>query len=224
MADSFDFRTRHTSPGLRKSYHRPGTAPIVLRSEIANTVTLTLARDSLYPDGAPGTADPDPDDFEASITAPWYVAPTDASADGAKVAVLDEHGYRFVNLEPDTEYEIKVGMRGDDSTQSARTVRTLPAGHTPFYADLYLVATAAMGEVDLRWTDANDAGSGRYRVERSVDGGPFAEIERQPGSRTETADGLEPGWSGKQVAYRVFEWVGKQKLYSDEVSFVPLAR
>lgn len=54
--------------------------------------------------------------------------------------------------------------------------------------------------------------------------GPFAEIEKQPGSRTETADGLEPGWSGKQVAYRVFEWVGKQKLYSDEVSFVPQAR
>ena len=53
-----------------------------------------------------------------------------------------------------------------------------------------------------------------------MDGDPFAEIEKQPGSRTETTDGLEPGWSGKQVTHRVFEWAGKQKLYSDEVSFV----
>ena len=79
---------------------------------------------------------------------------------------------------------------------------------------------AVPGNAELSWTDTNYTGNGRYRVERSVDGGPFAETEKQPGSRTETTDGLEPGWSGKQVTYRVFEWVGKQKLYSEEVSFV----
>ena len=36
----------------------------------------------------------------------------------------------------------------------------------------------------------------------------------------ELDEGLFPEWRGKQIAYRVFEWVGNQKLYSDEISFV----
>ena len=94
------------------------------------------------------------------------------------------------------------------------------ANYTLPYSGMDLGVIAVPGNAELSWTDTNDTGNGRYRVERSVDGGPFAETEKQPGSRTETTDGLEPGWSGKQVTYRVFEWVGKQKLYSEEVSFV----
>ena len=90
-----------------------------------------------------------------------------------------------------------------------------------YYAGLNLAVTAVSGSADLSWTDANDTGSGRYRVERSVDGGPFVEIENQPGAGTDTADRLDPEWSGKHVTYRVFEWVGKQKLYSEPVSFTP---
>ena len=89
------------------------------------------------------------------------------------------------------------------------------------YAGLNLAVTAVSGSADLSWTDANDTGSGRYRVERSVDGGPFAEIENQPGAGTDTADRLDPEWSGKHVTYGVFEWVGSQKLYSEQVSFTP---
>ena len=147
------------------------------------------------------------------------------SADrGARFAdtVAGAVSYAFVNLEPDTEYEVRVGVRGDDSTQSALDVRTRPAGQSALRADLILGVTLSQpgGSVAVSWIDANDMGDGRYRVERSVDGGPFAEIERQPGSRTDAADSARPEWSGKQVSYRVFEWVGKQKLYSDEVSFV----
>ena len=135
--------------------------------------------------------------------------------------VQDSVSYRFVNLEPDAEYEVRVGARGDDSTQAARAVKTLPAGQMPYYAGLNLAVTAVPGSVDLSWTDNNDAGSDRYRVERSVDGGPFVEMENQPGAGTEIADRPDPAWSGKHVKYRVFEWVGSQKLYSERVSFTP---
>ena len=130
--------------------------------------------------------------------------------------------YRFVNLEPDTEYEIRVGVRGDDSTQAIRTVKTLPVGQMEYYSGLSLGATITSGIVNLSWADINDTGDGRYRVERSVDGEPFAEIAGQPGSATQVADSIKPEWSGKQVSYRVFEWVGKQKLYSDAISFVAM--
>ena len=143
--------------------------------------------------------------------------PTSKFADAAQDSVR----HRFVNLEPDTEYEVRVGVRGDDSTQATRIVKTLPAGQTEYYSGLGLGVVAVPGNVELSWTDINDTGNGRYRVERSVDGGPFVEIEKQPGASTETTDSVNPEWHGKQITYRVFEWVGKQKLYSDEVSFVP---
>ena len=96
----------------------------------------------------------------------------------------------------------------------------MPEGALPFHADLYPSVMVAGGTASLRWDDANGVGDGRYRVERSVDGGPFAEIENQPGAGTTTTDAVDSEWRGKQVSYRVFEWAGSQKLYSDEVSFV----
>ena len=134
--------------------------------------------------------------------------------------------YRFIGLSPDTEYEIGIGVRGDDETQQITKSKTLRAGERSFESGILATVSSSTlsGTADLHWIDTNYMGDDRYRVERSVDGGSFAEIEKQPGSKTETTDVLEPGWSGKQVTYRVFEWVGKQKLYSDEVSFVPQAR
>ena len=131
--------------------------------------------------------------------------------------------YRFIGLSPDTEYEIGIGVRGDDETQKTTKSKTLRAGERSFESGILATVSSdtLSGTAELHWIDTNYMGDDRYRVERSVDGGPFAEIEKQPGSRTETTDGLDPEWSGKQVTYRVFEWVGKQKLYSDEVSFVP---
>ena len=37
---------------------------------------------------------------------------------------------------------------------------------------------------------------------------------------TDGSGAVAQEWRGKQVSYRVFEWVGNQKLYSDEVSLV----
>ena len=149
-----------------------------------------------------------------------------SSSPNSKTADIasDSDRYVFVNLEPDTEYEVRVGVRGDDSTQSARTVRTMPEGALPFHADLYPSVAVTGDAASLRWMDVNGVGEGRYRVERSVDGGPFAQIENQPGAGTAVRDALDPEWRGKPVSYRVFEWVGSQKLYSDAVSFVPLPR
>ena len=136
----------------------------------------------------------------------------------ADIASGGQDSYRFVNLEPGTEYVATVGERGDDSTQASVKIRTTEAGTHPYDPGLYLSARQDGDTVRLSWTDINDTGSQRYRVERSVDGGPFEEIDRQPGTATEARDRTEPGG---QVSYRVFEWVGKQKLYSDAV---PLAR
>ena len=132
-----------------------------------------------------------------------------------------EDSYRFVNLSPGTEYVVSVGERGNDYTQASVNVRTAEAGTQPFDPGLYLSARQDGGSVQIRWTDHNGGGADRYRVERSVDGGPFAEIENQPGAGTETTDSVNPEWYGKQVTYKAFEWFGKQKLYSDEVSFIP---
>ena len=60
--------------------------------------------------------------------------------------------------------------------------------------------------------------SQRYRVERFIDGGPFKEIERRPGAAAEARDRTEPGRPDRQISYRVSEWAGKQKIYSDAVS------
>ena len=148
------------------------------------------------------------------------IAPSSSPRSKTADIAADSDRYMFVNLEPDTEYDLRVGVRGDDSTQSARTVRTMPEGALPFHADLYPSVMVAGGTASLRWDDANGVGDGRYRVERSVDGGPFVEIENQPGSGAAARDAVDPEWIGKHVSYRVFEWLGKQKLYSDAVSFV----
>ena len=148
------------------------------------------------------------------------IAPASSPRSKTADIAADTDRYMFVNLQPDTEYEVRVGVRGDDTTQSTRSVKTMPEGASPFLADLYPSVSVAGDTASLQWLDVNGVGEGRYRVERSVDGGPFAEIENQPGAGTAATDAVDPEWRGKQVSYRVFEWVGNQKLYSDEVSFV----
>ena len=143
----------------------------------------------------------------------------DRSAKFADI-VSGADSYRFVNLEPDTEYVVSVGERGDDSTQASVVIRTPESGTHPFDPDLDLSVRQDGNTAHVSWTDSNGEGNDRYRVERAVGGGPFVEIERQPGSKTEATDTMAQEWSGEQISYRVFEWFGKQKLYSDAVSFV----
>ena len=237
---------------------KDGAWPLVLDVVAAgNTATLVLDRGSLY--AQPRHDDPDPDDFEVLVRAPWTAVPTDPADGSVEILGIDTYSdgimlhwnmfgdnteykaviapassprsktadiatdtdrYMFVNLEPDTEYEVRVGVRGDDTTQSVRSVTTMPEGASPFLADLYPSVSVAGDMASLQWLDVNGVGEGRYRVERSVDGGPFAEIENQPGDDTTAMDSVDPEWRGKQVSYRVFEWVGNQKLYSDAVSFM----
>ena len=148
------------------------------------------------------------------------IHPTDDRSAKFADVVSGADSYRFINLQPDTEYVVSVGERGDDSTQASVSVRTLQAGTHQFDPGLHLSAWQDGNEATIVWSDHNGEGSDRYRVERSVDGGPFAEIENQPGAGTAATDAVDPEWRGKQVSYRVFEWVGNQKLYSDEASFV----
>lgn len=135
-------------------------------------------------------------------SAEYKVVIAPSSSTRSKTADMSAYSdnYMFVNLEPDTEYELRVGVRGDDSTQAVVTARTMPAGELPFYADLYPSASVAGDSALIQWRDANGVGDGRYRVERSADGGPFTEIENQPGTGTAAVDAINPEWRGKPVA------------------------
>ena len=146
---------------------------------------------------------------------------SDPSAGFTDTASGGADRYRFVNLSPGTEYVVSVGELGDDSTQASVRIKTPEAGTHPFDPGLRVSAWQDGGSARIAWTDHGEEGDGRYRVERSVGGGPFVEIEGQPGAGTEASEAVKPEWHGEQVAYRVFEWYGKQKLYSDEASFAP---
>lgn len=169
--------------------------------------------------------------YDADVVVDWDDHP---GADRYKVVVhragspqnrtadanVTESRYRLTGLEPSTEYVVRIGVRGDDSTQSAVRAVTLPRGSATLPPGLHLEASlrAASDAIDLRWGDTNGvgglAGDGRYRLEMSIDGGPF----EPSGARRDQATGAEqtirPEWLGSTLAYRVSERVGPQQLFS----------
>ena len=166
-----------------------------------------------------------------SILVSWI--PVAGGADRYKAVIVDPNGtkyadgnipgnataYRFVDLEPGTEYEIRVGIRGDDSTQGTIHVRTAPWGTDTFDPGLSLHASLEPNSdrVGLSWTDSNGIGEDRYRIERSVDGGPYELTDLRPRFERAVQDTVRPGWLGKDVRYTVFERLGGQKLISGAV-------
>lgn len=69
--------------------------------------------------------------------------------------------------------------------------------------------------VDLSWLDSNDIGENRYRVERAVNYGEYELTSLAPRFDTLISDDVEPHWDS--ISYKVFERLGTQKLYSDEI-------
>ena len=137
----------------------------------------------------------------------------------ADASVL-ESGYRFTGLEPSTPYVVKVGVRGDDSTQSTVRATTLAPGGAALPSGLNLTARLAPSPaaIELDWTDTNGAGGGRYGVVVSMNGAPFAPSGIGPGSDTSAEQAVRPGWLNQTVTYKVFERIGPQRLYSNEAS------
>ena len=84
--------------------------------------------------------------------------------------ITSDDTYTFVNLEPDTQYQIRSGIRANDSTQSVLEFTTLSTGVLPFVSGIDLSAAYNGDTVDLSWLDSNDVGENRYRVERSING------------------------------------------------------
>jgi hypothetical protein len=126
--------------------------------------------------------------------------------------------HRFIGLEPDTQYEIRVGVTSDVSTQSVLQARTLSDGDAIFESMLSLsVAIEDENAAVLSWTDANNVGGNTYRVERQIDGG-FVPTDLQPGANTVASENILDEWHGVTLTYRVYEIVDGQKLYSNEVS------
>ena len=138
-------------------------------------------------------------------------------------AITQSTSFTFVNLDADTPYDIRVGVRGNDTTQAHAGARTLPASAAMrFDTQIALNATLQPGSstVMLEWSDDNGMGGDRYRVERRVDGGgshaPYELTDLGPRQSRAVADAVLGEWSGATVHYRVFEWLDSQRLYSNE--------
>ncbi len=138
-------------------------------------------------------------------------SPRDKFAD-----ITDNNSYTFVNLEPDTSYDIRAGVRGDDSTQSMLSFRTLSQDDLIFDSGLKLSFVLDGNTVLLSWDDTNGIGEDRYRVERAVDDGNF-EFVVGTGTNTQ-ANNMLLDSDDYTTYYRISEWVGKQKLYSNIVT------
>lgn len=161
------------------------------------------------------------DDYPGADRYKVVVHRADSPQNRTADAGVTESRYRMTGLEPSTEYVVRVGVRGDDSTQSAVRAATLPSGSATLPSGLRLEASlrAASDAIDLRWDDTNGvgglAGDGRYRLEMSIDGGPFepAGASRAPHAAS-AEQTIRPEWLGSTLAYRVSERVGPQQLFS----------
>ncbi len=173
-------------------------------STVVNTVNV-------YSDAIYYSWDADDTDYKVVI------APSDSPR--AKFAdITSSNNYTFVNLEPSTIYDIRVGVRGDDTTQSTLQFMTLPADMLPFDSGIELSVDEVPGGYALSWLDSNDLGNNRYRVEQSVDDSTIG-----TGSDTSVVVQYGSDWNGKTITWRVYEHVGDQKIYSNSVSVtVPL--
>ncbi len=132
-------------------------------------------------------------------------------------ANVTESRYRLTGLEPSTEYVVRVGVRGDDTTQSSVRATTLPLGSASLPPGLLLEASlrAASDKIDLWWHDTNGVGSsGRHRLEVSIDGGQFEAAGARRASPAGAEQAVRPEWLGSTLAYRVSERVGPQQLFS----------
>ena len=139
---------------------------------------------------------------------------------GARMADASVMGlkYRFTGLEPSADYVVRVGVRGDDSTQSTVSATTLAPGGAALPSGLNLTAriVPSPASIALDWTDSNDVDGGRYGAVVSIGGAPFGPAGIGPGSDTSAGQAIRPDWLNKTVAYKVFERIGPQKLYSNE--------
>lgn len=135
--------------------------------------------------------------------------------------------HHFINLQPDTAYQIRVGIRGDDSTQSIINITTTgsdPSLPHTFNTRLDLQDTLALrsDKIILEWTNSNNIGQNTYLVERAVgDNEPNTPQFQQntgltPKYNTNITDTIRPDWMGQSVLCRITERLpGPAKIYSD---------
>ena len=135
-------------------------------------------------------------------------SPRDKTAD-----ITSNNQYDFINLEPNTAYDVSVGVRGDDTTQNTITVTT--DSDAVYHSNLFLSHTVQNGMISLSWLDENNNDNNRYRVQHSTDGITFEDTDLRPRDSTSISFSSSPE---DTAYYRVFEWLGNQKLYSNVVS------
>ncbi len=130
-----------------------------------------------------------------------------------------DNTYTFVNLAPNTWYDISVGVRGDDSTKYRMVAMTLPDDMVA-PDDLVLRASTmpGMDRISVEWDDDNNIGGNTYRVERSIHGGQTAALRLTQDHAIH--DNILPDWLGQTISYKVFERAGSQKIYSNEVNII----
>ena len=122
--------------------------------------------------------------------------------------------YQFVNLEPDTEYTIRIGVKGYDNTIAELNISTTGM---PFDTGISLtgVLVPNSDQILLKWSDGNDIGNNNYRVERNTGDG-YEDTILRPKSNTTIQDTIKPDWLGQTISYIVYERLGTQKLFSND--------
>ena len=151
-------------------------------------------------------------DTDYSVVISPVISPQETFADSTS-----DNDYTFVNLEPSTLYDIAVGPSDDDSKQSHLQFMTLSSDLISFDSQIILEVNDTTDGIELSWIDSNDIGNNRYIIERVIDGiaDNVGTIVSEPYLFVEQSD---PSWSGKTVSWKVFEYLGDQKLYSNNVS------
>ena len=127
------------------------------------------------------------------------------------------YSYTFVNLEPSTLYDISVSPKDNDSKQSHLQLMTLSSDQISYKTQIVLEVRNTTSGYELSWDDTNHTRSNEYTIERTIDGvvDNVDTITSEPYLFTEQ---LDPTWSGKTISWKVFEYLGDQKLYSNSIS------
>lgn len=150
------------------------------------------------------------------------IAPSDSPQDKQGNIVSGDTTFQFINLTPDTLYDVRIGLRGDLSNQTTLQARTLPqTGQSYDILPITLTAVIDNNNVSLSWTDNNDIANDRYRVDRAINDGDFEPTQLRPRTGTAIDDPILPEWSGGDtIRYMVYEKLGDQRIYSGIASVV----
>ncbi len=160
------------------------------------------------------------------------IAPKSDTQDKTRYITSDTD-FQIINLTPDIEYQVSVGEKGYDDTQTILDIATLSDGTAAVIFNSEIFASGFLqthsDKINLHWTDFNKIGENRYRIERAVVGDDdnyddisFESTDLRPKFQKSIQDTIRPDWLGKTIHYKVFERLDGQKLYSENIASISI--